>query len=332
MDKKSILKVAIDAIQGRVENYSKEQANEALRSALIDLNGGSNKINMKNFYRGHALFDLVQELIPAIIETGLREDNPLFDLVDYRNIAKGDVNEFIAEGVNELVVSNVAKGIQGVRRQRLMGREKIRIETEVRIIKVFEGLNRLLAGRITFNELVDSVSKSFNKQMYADKFSALESIGANTAGHMNANFVVTGTYDEERLVELIDRVEAMTGKTARIFGVRAALRKVRIESEGELAKSSKYDVGFYGKFNGTDMIVIKQAVNKDGTFILSPDRLYVLASDDKPIKFVNEGEGILVDKPATDNDDLTQEYVYAQAYGLGVLAAAPLGIYNIAGA
>jgi len=329
MDRKDILKVAIDAINGKVEGYSTEQASEALRSALIELNGGSNKINIKNFYRGHALFDLVQELIPAMIETGLKEDNPLFALIDYRNIALGDVNEFIAEGTNDLVVSNVAKGIQGVRRQRLMGREAIRIETEVRIIKVFEGLNRLLSGRITFSDLVDAVSKAFNKQILDDAYVAIESISAASPGMMSSNYVITGTFDEEKLVELIDRVEAITGKTAKIVGTRAALRKVNTAAVGEVALSSMYDIGYYGKFNGTDMIALKQSVNRDGSFILSGDRIYVMASDDKPIKFVNEGEGLMIDNPAINNQDLTQEYVYAQAYGLGVLAAAPLGIYNI---
>jgi len=330
MERKNILKVAIDAINGKVEGYSADQASEALRAALVELNGGSQKINMKTFYRGHALFDLVQELIPVIIETGLKEDNPLFALVDYRNIAMGDVNEFVAKGTNDLVVTNVAKGIQGVRRQRLMGSETIRVETEPRIIKVYEGLNRLLAGRITFSDLIDEVSKAFNKQFLADAYLAMESMSADSAGMMNSNYVITGSFDEEQLVELIDRVEAITGKTAKIVGTRAALRKVSTAVEGEVAKSSMYDIGYYGKFNGTDMIALKQSVNKDGSFILSADRIYVMASDDKPIKFVNEGDGILVEHAATTNQDLTQEYVYIQAYGLGVLASAPLGIYNFA--
>ncbi len=330
MDKKDILKVAIDAINGKVEGYSFEQAGDALRAALIELNGGSNKINIKNFYRGHALFDLVQELIPVMIETGLKDGNPLFNLIDYRNIALGDVNEFIVEGVNDLVVSNAARGIQGVRRQRLMGRETVRIETEARIIKVYEELNRLLAGRITFSDHVDAVSKSFNKQIAEDSFLAIESIGANSAGLMNSRFVITGSFDEENLIELIDRVEAITGKTARIVGTRTALRKVKTAAVGETALSSMYDIGYYGKFNGTDMLALKQAVNRDGTFILTADRIYVMASDDKPIKMVNEGEGLIIDNPATNNQDLTQEYVYAQSYGLGVIASAPLGIYNFA--
>ena len=331
MEKIEFMKVAIDAINGRVEGYSREQANDALRAALLEMNGGSNKINIKNFYCGHALFDLVQEIIPVMIETGLTEDNPLFELIDYRNIALGDVNEFIVEGVNELVVSNVSKGIQGVRRQRLMGREAVRIETELRIIKVFEGLNRLLSGRIAFTDLVNAVSKAYNKQILEDAYVAIKSIGATTPG-MNANFVRFGSFDETEFIKLIDRVEAITGKNATIIGTRAALRKLDIDPAvmSERAKSELHAAGFFGTFNGTPCMRLRQSVRKDGTFIMDDNRLWIMASDDKPIKFVNEGDGLLIDHAATTNDDLTQEFVYAQAYGLGVICAAPMGLYNIA--
>jgi len=331
MDKKEFMKVAVDAIRGKVEGYSSDQTNEALRSALLEMNGGSNKINVKTFYRGHALFDLVQELIPVMIETGLHEDNPLFNLIDYRNIALGDVNEFIVEGVNELVVSNVAKGIQGIRRQRLMGREAVRIETELRIVKVFEGLNRLLAGRIVFSDLVDAVSRAFNKQILEDAYVAIKSIGATTPG-MNANFVRYGSFDETEFIRLIDRVEAITGKSATIIGTRAALRKLEIDPAimSERAKSELHAAGFVGTYNGTPCMRLRQSVRKDGTFILDDSRLWIMASDDKPIKLVNEGDGLLIDHAATTNADLSQEYVYAQGYGLGVICAAPMGLYNIA--
>jgi len=329
MDKKGILKVAIDAIEGRVEKFSSQQTSDALRKAFIELNGGSDKINRKNFHRGNALFELVQEILPVMIETGLRSDPLMMNLVEYRNIALGDVNEFIIKNINDLLVSSVARGIGSVRRQRLMGRHTLRVETETKIVKVYEDLDRLMAGRISFEELVEAVYTAFTRQALKDIHTAIESIGAATQG-MNANFVVNGTFDEEELVRLIDRVEAITGKTAKIVGTRLALRRVRTDAEGEVAKSSMYDAGFYGKFNGTDMVVMKQATNKDGSFILSNDRLLILASDDRPIKFVNEGEGLIIEGNPLDNADLTQEYAYAQLMGLAVVASAPLGVYNLA--
>ena len=67
-----LLKVMINAVKGVcAENYSKEQTSEAIRAALIEMNGGSNKISLKNFYRGSQIYSLVQDLLPTIIDEGL---------------------------------------------------------------------------------------------------------------------------------------------------------------------------------------------------------------------------------------------------------------------
>ena len=91
-----------------------------------------------------------------------------------------------------------------------------------------------------------------------------------------------------------------------------------------------YNFGFYGRFNGTNMVEMKQA-HKAGTdtFALDDTKLWIVASDEKPVKVVNEGDGILNTKEATENADLTQEYVYIQAYGTGVICGDKLGLYTV---
>ena len=44
---------------------------------------------------------------------------------------------------------------------------------------------------------------------------------------------------------------------------------------------------------------------------------------------MNEGDGILNTKEATENADLTQEYVYIQPYGTGVICGDKLGLYTV---
>ena len=160
MDTK-ILTVAIDAVKGRaMGNYTAAETSDSLRNAFIEMNGGSTKISPKTFYKGTPLFALVQELIPVIIEEGIKaERNPLFNLVEYRNIAEGDLAEFDIEGDANFVVASVANGVQGVRRQRIVGGETVKVPTEMKIVRVYENLGRLLAGRIDFNKFVDGVAK-----------------------------------------------------------------------------------------------------------------------------------------------------------------------------
>ncbi|MBR2399436.1 MAG: hypothetical protein IKA96_05710, partial [Alistipes sp.] len=63
-------------------------------------------------------------------------------------------------------------------------------------------------------------------------------------------------------------------------------------------------------------------------FALADDALWVIAADDKPVKVVNEGDGLLIDRDPSANADLTQEYVYGQGIGVGVICASKLGYWN----
>lgn len=325
-----VLKVMLDAVKGKpVENYSKGETSEAIRNALIEANGGSQKIDPKTFYRGSALFSLVQDLIPAIIDEGFKADDPIFSLVEYRNIADGDEQEFYVRGNSLFTVADAAAGIRGVRRQRIDDGASVTVKTSVKMVRVYDDLSRFLAGRITFDELVDNVSRSFNQQILADAAKAVEALGSDTAG-LKSDLVVSGTYSEDTLLDLIDDVESYTGKPATIYGTRKALRKVTTAVVADEAKSDLYNMGYYGKFNGTPMVCLRQAkLPGTSTNALSDNRLYVVVGDDKPIKVVNEGSGIMLERDASLNNDLTQEYIYGQPFGVGAIAAEQFGVYTM---
>lgn len=59
----------------------------------------------------------------------------------------------------------------------------------------------------------------------------------------------------------------------------------------------------------------------------------VIAGDDKPIKCVWEGDPIMIMGDPMTNADFTQEYFYAERYGLGIVLAggnAGIGRYEMA--
>lgn len=327
MDKNEILSVLIDGVKCK---FSNGLPADEIRNALIELNGGSNKINPKTFYRGNKLFELVEELLTTVINDGIVEEgNPLFDLVDYRNVADGDEAAFHVEGDAHFVVASAAAGLQGVRRQRIVGGDVVPVKTEMYVVRVYESLGRLLAGRITFDQFINGVAKAF-KQFVADMaYKAINAMDANTYG-LDATYVATGSYSEDTLLAMIEHVEAATGKPAKIVGTRTALRKITTAVVADSAKEDMYNIGYFGKFNGTPMYRMAQSHEAGtNTFALNDNKIWVLASDDKPIKLVNEGEGLLYERSATDNNDLTQEYVYGQGLGVGVVCAAKMGVYNV---
>lgn len=328
MDKTKISRIALDIIRGRVPEEYELSTSENMIKALVHMNGGSNKINPKTFRPGNALFELVQEIIPAAIDEGIQDDSEMMRLVEYRNISSGDTNEFITEGKATFIVSDAAAGVRGVRRQRLDGGETVQVKTSVKAVRVYEGLNRLLSGRADFNTVINGVAASFVRQIKEDALKCLYGVSASTAG-LNSTYVVTGTFDEDDLLELIEHVEAETGKTAHIVGTKTALRKITTATVSDEAKSDMYEIGYYGKFNGTDMIAVKQ-IHKAGTstFALDNSKVFVVAGDERPIKVVNAGDGLLSERQAVDNADLTQEYVYIQETGTGAVFSDVIGVYT----
>lgn len=56
------------------------------------------------------------------------------------------------------------------------------------------------------------------------------------------------------------------------------------------------------------------------------DTLTILAGDEKPIKLVREGQSVIVPGNPMENRDFTQEYMYGEKYGLGLVLASNTGI------
>lgn len=330
MDKLEIIQIAKDAIEKKVPNtYDAHKTSDSLRQAFVEANGGSAKIDHKTFRRHPELYDIVEEIVPSIIHEGLTSDAFFLNYVDYRNEALGDDTDFWTPDDSLFVVSDAAHGTQGIRRQRLGGSTKVNITKTLEVIKVYEELNRLLSGRVDFNTFVDRVGKSYLNHVYNSIFTAFNGITVSTSG-FNSTYYVSGTFAEETFVTLIGHVEAACGAPATILGTKAALRKVTTAVVSDAAKDSMNAVGHYGVFNGNAMISAKQAhtVGTD-TFILDDTKLYVIANNDKFIKHVTRGEGLLIEGEATATADLTKEFLFGQESGTGLIISGRMGIFDI---
>lgn len=49
--------------------------------------------------------------------------------------------------------------------------------------------------------------------------------------------------------------------------------------------------------------------------------LTIVAGDDKPIKCVYEGQSTIIPGDLFKNQDLTQDYLYGEKYGMGIILA-----------
>lgn len=330
MDKTMVVKLASDMIQNKVSaNFSDTKRNsEALVEALIEANGGSKEISFKSFHRGNECYEIVEEIIPLIVNEGLTGSEFFSNLVDYRNLALGDDIDFWTKDKTEIIVADATYGTSGIRRQRLGAMEKYNVKTQLKVVKVYEELKRLLAGRTQFSDFIDAVSKAFIKETMDDTYSAFKGVTASTQG-LNSTYVKTGTYSESDVIDLVSHVEAANEATATIFGTKKALNKLAQAIVSDEAKSDLYNMGYYGKFNGTNCVYLPQRhVTGSDTFLLEDDRIYVIASSDKPIKVVNVGTGLLSANDPLQSPDFTQNYLYGQEYGVGVVFNAKMGFFK----
>ena len=330
MANKDLVRLAIDSYKGHVAgNYSVDDSMEVLRQALVEENGGSTKLDYRAIRDGkcNGLFAIVEEIINKTVIEGLPESCPLFDYVDYRNLAEGDTNIFEIRDNGLFVVSDIADGTQGLRRQRLTGGEEITVKTQLKGIKIYEELRRVLAGRVDFNELIDKVAESFQKKINNDIYAAVK---AGFDGLISP-YKESGSFDESKLTEIIDHVEAATGKKAFILGSKQAVRKITgvKGADSTSAKEDLYAMGYFGHFYTTPIIVMENAHKVGSTdFVLSND-LYIVASDDKFVKFVTEGDTLIIPGDALGNADLSQEYFMAERYGISVVFAEAFGEYAL---
>lgn len=328
---KNLVQIAIDAYRGTpAGNYSVADSMETLRKALVELNGGSTKLDYKAIRDGKCsgLFAVVEEIITKTVIEGLPDTCPLFDYVDFRNLALGDTNVFEIEDDNLFIVADIAEGTQGVRRQRVAGGEEMPVKTQLKGIKIYEELNRVLSGRVDFNKLINKVAKSFSQKINDDMY-------AGVVGGFNkiaTPYKVSGSFTEAKLTELIDHVEAANGgKTAIILGSKQAVKKITgiTGAEANSAKEDLYAMGYFGHVGENPVIAMKNAHKVGSTeFVLGND-LYIICADDKFVKFVTEGDTLIIPGDPLSNADLTQEYLMAQRYGVAIVMKETNGVYQL---
>ena len=332
---KDVVKLAIDGYKGKVEKYSVGQSQEAIRQALIEANNGSTTLNYKDIRDGKCvgLFSLIEEILSATTVSGLKEDDFFNALVDFRNVAEGDQNLFVVKDSNLFVVAEAANGTQGIRRQRLGGVTETPIPTSMKIVRIYEELSRVLAGRVDFNEMIQKVAESFRQKILTDIYNLWKGATSDDLGGAEF-FPAAGAYDEDTLLDLIAYVEAAAGgKTATLIGTKKALRNLAPSIMGEAPKDDLYNLGYYGRFYGSPVIVTPQRfIAGTKTLAFDDNIITVVAGDDKPVKVVYEGDPIVLLGDPMNNADFTQEYLYGQKYGAGIVLAggnAGIGVYDM---
>lgn len=315
----------IDAYRGVPSAFAEGNPTDVVVNKIKEANNGSTKIDYKAMRDGKCpeLFSVVEELISIALDIAALEDSPIRNMIEEKRYDWGDKPEFVIRDNSLLTVDVVANGTQGIRRQRVVSERRVPVTPMNKAIKIYEELILILSGRIDWTEFVNRVALSFEREFYASIAKQL-----NSLADARFNVTATGSPTEAGLLALIEKVEAATGRTAYLLGTRTAFRSFTLTNVGEKVRDDYYDMGYAGKFNGTDCIRLKNYLNADGSFVLSDTRIYVVTGEDKIFKHYIEGEPIIIARDAADNADLTQEYTVIRREGVAVAISDTMGVYD----
>ena len=313
--------------------------------SVIGCNASSTKAEIRKAIKRNqqVLFDLIEEVVPNLLQTGWQETPFFNEFVEIKNIDIGDKNVFYTEDDTLLTVSKVSGNHWDIDRQRLGKGASFSVETSWYGIGVYSEYERLLTGAEDFatfvNKLYEAVDRYINESIYQAMLSASEQLPGGTDG--NGQWVKTGALDaaeKTKFLQLIEDVQMATGMEVVIMGTKTALSRLEAMQDinwiSEDMRVARNTTGKIGYWEGIRLVEIKQGFKlNDTTAKLVDDKqlLIMPVGENKFIKVVNEGQPEM--RQVNDNtfhQDMTYDYRYMWKMGVGIQINLLFGVYNIA--
>lgn len=334
----NLVRLSVDARRGRVANFAADCVNyidEAARAEFNKLLDYSENDNATVRYRKFAenfkkAFAVIEDTLNATVPDSWEMSEFYRELVEHKNALLGQKNEFTVADESTLVVSRFSGNHWNIDRQKLPAGKTFSVETEWFAVKVYDELERFLKGVITLVQMYDTIQRSIQKDIDARIYSAFN--GAGT--YLPTQFQETGSFDEDKLISLADRVNTAAGRDVLLAGSKSALAKIhKGMSTAYISDDMRNDInttGFLRLWNGLRAVVIPQSF-KRGTFdFRNPDdMIYVLPESYKPIKLYFEGDTRSDYLNEHQNNDQTVSYQLQTKLGVGVVFDSVFGTYKI---
>lgn len=323
MDKREFVKVCVDYIKNptQVAHYSKgKDIDETIRAKFFEIMGTENP-TMKDVRRHKtAIFEILEEVLTETYLKSVDENAFFQQFAEIRNLALGDSQEFYVEDNGIIIVSEHAGNNWNIHRQKLEGGVPFTVKTKAYAAAIYGDFFLFATGRLSFAKLIEKVGEGIERKINSEVAAAF----ASASAQLPSAFQATGNYDEDVLLDLVAKVEAVAG-SAIVVGTRKALGKVtagaNFATYTETMKAELHNNGRVGNYNGMTLIQLP-AVFKANSFDFAYDdnQLMVLpANGVKPIKLVFEGESLMREvNDHTENMDMSYDYRFITRFGTAV--------------
>ena len=328
MSDKNIVQLANDLALNKVKEYSTEESNDVLRKAFCDLLGMENydaKVSRRAF-RKHKMeiFEIIEEVLDTNIDDNLR--NQFEDWVEYRNLARGDKNAFYTPDDQIFKVAIISDGNQNLLRQRMRGGSRFSVSTQNYGVKIYEELDRFLAGNIDWSAMISNVARSFAIQLRDDIMGAI----VDNFDEVGAEYSLTdvgAVPTETQLITLAQRVSARTRQNVAIYGTKLALHSIKPLVASDAQDGERNANGYYGQIAGIPLREFEQTLERDSeAFELDNDFLLILPETrDRMVKVVNEGESFTQEGEPERNASMDMEYIMTNRMGIAIIPSSVYG-------
>ena len=338
MDKRELnfSRMAVDLINGTFKAYSDktpEQVNEAIRARFSEIlppkraNGKYGYRDIKNVMP--QVFGIVEEILDVTINDAWRSDPFYRELVDARNLAIGEKNEFIIEDDTWITISKFSGNTWDTSREKVGGRRKISLDTEWYVGHVYDDFERFLTGAIDIQTLATKLTESFVRTVDSLIATAFNDAAVNLPSPFNVAAALT-TAD---MRELIAKVRTKSGKNVRIMGTAMAVAPLHELGEvkySEPMMRELHSTGRLAKWMGYTVVEIPQSF-LPGTFewAVDNDSLLIVPEGEKFIKFVDEGDTRSKELTQDETHDQVLSWQVQRKMGAAAIFASAFGKYHI---
>lgn len=327
MSKLQIKDIARELYKGNIEKFSNNTVSEAeatdmVTNAILDVCGCREKFNMNKFMDNkYKVFQILEEVLVDPIQDGIVPQYQSW--VDIKTVGYNETFAFKTLDNDLFRVGVVANSTHDFHRQRLMN-GKLNMSSFALGIKIYEEFHALRTNQVSFQEMINRVKLSFD----AEIMNMVVKMIQTAYDGLDSKFVVKGTYDEAKLLEVVDMVEAKSKKKPVIYGTRTALANLTGISEAD--KNDIRENGHLRKWNGIDCVVIPQALDAKDEFVVDNKTLFIIPDGTKIVKLLMEGEPEVREVDSEEAYDSQQlEFAFMQRIQIGIAKSSVYGMYVI---
>lgn len=334
-----------------VDNYTGDLANFV--ASNIDTASGSIDDNIRERFSKEILhgenfcyrtYRKYKNDIYAIIETVLDQtlpegwsENEFFDrFVDTIRVDLGDKNEFYAEDNGYLTVSRFSGNHWDTVRERMDLGKSFSVQTDWWVVHFYNDFERFMKSIDSFVKMMDRARKSFLQQFQNAIYTAVAGLDQMAPEGFYGHGSLSTDTERDELLTLISKVETANGVKPILIGTGAALRKLQKNTDenwiADSAREERKRNGIISNWEGYDLMAIPQVFTA-GTFdfALPNDKILILASNGKPIKFVFEGDSRLNETADNRiNQDQSYEAQIQVKAGLATVSSETIGYWSLA--